>query len=92
VIAGLATQSILATKLVVPTEIPVELTRRFPSDGKVTWRVLPVSRGEQLDWYDVAGFPLARSEQPLDWTSGNIEAYDFFLDPRQRFVQSEVLL
>ena len=53
-----------------PFSSPVQLLRDFRRAPRTTWRVVPVDRGEYIDWYDVAGFPLARSQRPDEWEAG----------------------
>ncbi len=70
-------------------EIAVELTEDFSGHMSVQFRVLPAASRQQIDWYDPAGFLLARSGIPSNWQVLKIEETDFVLDPSSLVVTWE---
>ncbi len=53
----------------------------LPSDK---WRVLPLSEGNKIIWYDTAGYPLVKSEVPKDWE--RISKREFVLNVKKRHI------
>lgn len=62
-------------------EIAVELLDDFSKYKGVPLRVLPTESEQRIDWYDPAGFRLARSEIFEDWPTLKAMEMDFMLDP-----------
>ncbi len=67
-------------------EIAVTFTEDFSGHMGTQFRVLPAVRGEQIDWYDPAGFLLARSDVPDNWQGLRTAETDFILDPSSETV------
>jgi len=63
------------------SEIAVTLTEDFSGHTGTQFRVLPAVSGQQIDWYDPAGFLLARSLVPDNWQGLRTAMTDFILDP-----------
>ncbi|MGE0679939.1 MAG: DEAD/DEAH box helicase [Candidatus Binatia bacterium] len=74
----------------IPTEIEVELCEDFSQVPPQEWRVLPIEIGEQIYWYDPAGFPLAISKRPDGWQSHYVETHDFRLAHTKKTITSSV--
>ena len=64
-----------------PNEIPVELVEDFSSYTGPKLRVLPGTEEQRIDWYDPAGFILAKSDVPENWKGLMTTAIEFVLDP-----------
>jgi hypothetical protein len=58
----------------------VKLIAKFPEAGERRWRVLPATANGAINWVDPAGFILAVSDSPANWSSESAESSDFFLD------------
>lgn len=70
-----------------PNTISAKLTRNFENTSKNTWRILPVIKDkEKILWFDPAGFLLAESSIPDDWSESYFENYDFFLNSTQNMI------
>lgn len=69
--------------------IRVKLLRDFSRASTRTWQVIPVVVGEEINWLDPAGFPLASCRVPDNWWAEYLHKYDFKLNPSQQFVTSE---
>lgn len=63
------------------SEIAVALTEDFSEHTGTQFRVLPAVSGQRIDWYDPAGFLLARSDMPDNWQGLKAAETDFILDP-----------
>ncbi len=63
------------------SEIAVTLTEDFSRHTGTQFRVLPAVSGQRIDWYDPAGFLLARSDVPDNWQGLKTAETDFILDP-----------
>jgi len=73
----------------VPSGIAVRLSPRITdpvSFGR--WRVVPLVRGDRIDWADVAGFVLAASEPLSVWNDRLAHDYDFVLNAAESVVES----
>jgi hypothetical protein len=68
------------------SEITVALTEDFTEHFGTKFRVLPAMNGQQIDWYDPAGFLLARSDVPDNWHGLKTTETDFILDPSSEIV------
>ena len=68
------------------SEIAVTLTEDFSGHTGTKFRVLPAVSGQRIDWYDPAGFLLARSEVPGNWQGLRAAETDFILDPSSETV------
>ena len=66
----------------------VELLRDFQQASRSEWRVIPLEFGDSLVWTDLAGFPLAKSSLPSNWSQEYFESYDFLLFNRERLVRA----
>jgi len=74
-------------KCLPPNEIPVNLVEDFSSYTGPKLRVLPATEKHQINWYDPAGFVLARSDIPENWQGLGGAAIDFVLDPSSSVVR-----
>lgn len=65
----------------LPSSFPVYLVQNFSdtAQGKKP-RVVPVERENEIYWYDLAGYQLARCVRLANWQSGYLDSYDFNLD------------
>ena len=59
----------------------VQLLEDFKIKPKSIWQVLPAEIGNEILWLDPAGFPLAKSKEPENWTYSARPLIDFLLDP-----------
>lgn len=73
-----------------PNKMNVNLLRDFTKAPTKTWRVVPVEVGNEIQWFDLAGFPLGICEKPKNWQSDFLNTYDFILDAENRVVSSKV--
>jgi DEAD/DEAH box helicase len=73
--------------------IDVQLDPRLanaPDFGR--WRVVPNIGDGQVEWLDVAGYLLAESAVPEEWTEPAVHDYDFVLNPAERIVEATAYL
>ena len=70
-----------------PNEIPVNLVEDFSSYTGPKLRVLPATEKNRIDWYDPAGFVLAKSDIPENWQALGGAAIEFVLDPSSSVVR-----
>jgi hypothetical protein len=70
----------------------VKLERTFSKKVARRWRVLPAEDGKRLHWVDPAGYLLAVSDRPKEWSESLLYEADFFLDVDARTVSSEPYL
>ncbi len=70
-------------------QMPVSLVEDFSEHRQSKFRVLPAIGEDRIDWYDPAGFVLARSDVPEDWQSLDVATTDFMLDPAASLVTWE---
>ncbi|MFN6487180.1 MULTISPECIES: hypothetical protein [unclassified Nostoc] len=73
-----------------PNRINVNLLKDFSKAPSKNWRVVPVEIGNDIQWFDLAGFPLAICQKPEKWQSDFLNTYDFMLDAENRFVSSKI--
>lgn len=73
-----------------PNQINVNLLKDFSKAPSKKWRVVPVEIGDDIQWFDLAGFPLAICQKPEKWQSDFLNTYNFMLDAENRFVSSEI--
>ncbi|MFN6530088.1 hypothetical protein [Nostoc sp. ChiSLP03a] len=73
-----------------PNRINVNLLKNFSKAPSKNWRVVPVEIGDDIQWFDLAGFPLAICQKPEKWQSYFLNTYDFMLDAENRFVSSKI--
>ncbi len=71
-------------------QINVNLLKDFSKAPSKNWRVVPVEIGDDIQWFDLAGFPLAICQKPEKWQSDFLNTYDFMLDAENRFVSSKI--
>ncbi|MFS0519110.1 hypothetical protein ACEYW6_31050 [Nostoc sp. UIC 10607] len=71
-------------------QINVNLLKDFSKAPSKNWRVVPVEIGDDIQWFDLAGFPLAICQKPEKWQSDFLNTYDFILDAENRFVSSKI--
>lgn len=71
-------------------DLKVKLLRDFTGQYTREWRVLPVEVGEEIYWFDLAGFALANCKKPKKWKSEYLNNYDFYLDSQKRVVMSKI--
>ncbi|MDF5719742.1 MAG: DEAD/DEAH box helicase [Rhizonema sp. PD37] len=72
-----------------PNRIDVNLLRDFSKAPSKNWRVVPVEIGDDIQWFDLAGFSLAICQKPEKWQSDFLNTYDFMLDAENRVVSSK---
>lgn len=70
----------------VQRSIKAVLSQNFKKAQKKEWRVLPVLVGEIISWIDPAGYELATSSIPENWTNYVLEKYDFVLDTSESII------
>lgn len=75
-----------------PEKIVSKLMRDFKGQETREFRVIPVIKGTQIEWYDCAGYPLATSDLPKEWSSTFLQTFDFFLLPSKNLVRSSKYL
>ena len=63
------------------SEVPVDLVEDFSDYTGSQLRVLPAMGENGIDWYDPAGFLLARSPIPQSWQRLDLAETDFMLKP-----------
>jgi hypothetical protein len=68
------------------SEIAVMLIEDFSGHIGAQFRVLPAVSGPRIDWYDPAGFLLARSDVPDKWHRLKTTETDFVLFPSSSIV------
>lgn len=68
------------------SEIAVTLTEDFSGHTGTLFRVLPAVDRQRIDWYDPAGFLLARSDIPDKWHTLRITQMDFMLNPSSKTI------
>ncbi|QLE40705.1 DEAD/DEAH box helicase [Nostoc sp. C052] len=71
-------------------QINVNLLKDFSKALSKNWRVVTVEIGDDIQWFDLAGFPLAICQKPEKWQSNFLNTYDFMLDAENRFVSSNI--
>ncbi len=71
-----------------PAIYEVELLRNFSDISQSEWRVIPIELGQRLIWMDPAGYPLARSAMPPNWSLDNPDIYDFWLLNEEKIVRA----
>jgi len=72
------------------SEISVILLRDFSRVPAQQWRVLPVAVGDEIQWFDPAGFCLASCPSPANWQAEYLNRYDFMLEPENQVVLSRL--
>ena len=70
----------------------VELLRDFSEKSRTEWRVIPVIMKDEAVWFDVGGFPLAKSKIPPIWDSDYLNTRDFVLLSSEKSVISNPYL
>lgn len=73
-----------------PKKIDVNLLKDFSKAPSKNWRVVPVEVGDEIQWFDLAGVPLAICRKPENWRPDFLNTYDFTLDAESRIVSSKV--
>jgi hypothetical protein len=73
-------------------KIEVKLLRDFSNCLNQEWRVVPVEVGDELYWFDPAGFPMAICLKPEDWKSDYLNTHDFILDTPKQIVFSSIYI
>lgn len=73
-----------------PNQINVNLLKDFSKAPSKNWRVVPVEIGDDIQWFDLARFPLAICQKPEKWQSDFLNTYDFMLDAENRFFSSKI--
>lgn len=76
----------------LPENLNVTLLRDFTNVVTKQWRVVPVLTGDEIRWFDPAGYPLALSQQPTVWTKEYLSNYDFMLDTEKQIVHVSTYL
>lgn len=67
-------------RLKAGSSVKAKLERVFPKKAKRRWRVVPVERGDTIEWVDPAGFILASCRRPSNWLAEYVDDGDFFLE------------
>ncbi|MBF2066060.1 MAG: DEAD/DEAH box helicase [Calothrix sp. C42_A2020_038] len=73
-----------------PKKIDVNLLKDFSKAPSKNWRVVPLEVGNEIQWFDLAGVPLAICQKPENWQPDFLNTYDFTLDAENRIVSSTV--
>jgi DEAD/DEAH box helicase len=73
-----------------PNRINVTPLKDFSKAPSKKWRVVPVEVGNKIQWFDLAGVPLAICQKPENWQPDFLNTYDFTLDAENRIVSSSV--
>jgi hypothetical protein len=77
----------------VPARIGVRLNPRVADASQLgRTRVVPLTRTDHIDWADPAGYVLATSERPDDWTQDAPRRLDFMLNPTDAVVESSAYM
>jgi len=71
-----------------PIQMSVNLLRDFSHVKNQLWKVLPVEKGNDIYWFDPAGYPLAASPIPEGWQPDYLDQYDFTLNSLEEIVSS----
>lgn len=66
--------------------IPIKPLVDINNLPSTTWRVLPVVSENSIKWYDVAGYPLAKSNIPKKWEKLSIKNCDYILHTMKNIV------
>lgn len=72
------------------SQFPADLLADFREYAGPNCRVLPLADERFVNWYDPAGYLLARSAKPEEWQDRDSATYDFLLDPRASVVSREL--
>jgi hypothetical protein len=83
---GQAKSAVEEDQGLLQSEIAVDLIEDFSEHTGTQLRVLPAVSGHRIDWYDPAGFLLARSNIPEHWQNLKTPETDFVLDPSSSVV------
>ncbi|OKH31989.1 hypothetical protein NIES2101_41105 [Calothrix sp. HK-06] len=75
-----------------PKQINVNLLRDFSKAPIKNWRVVPVEVGNEIQWFDLAVFPLAICQKPENWQTDFLNTYDFTLHAENRVVSSSIYI
>ncbi|MDJ0799304.1 MAG: DEAD/DEAH box helicase [Calothrix sp. MO_167.B12] len=73
-----------------PKQIDVNLLKDFSKAPSKNWRIVPVEIGNEIQWFDLAGVPLAICHKPENWQPHFLNAYDFILDVENQIVSSRL--
>jgi Txe/YoeB family toxin of Txe-Axe toxin-antitoxin module len=73
-----------------PKQIDINLLKDFSKAPSKNWRVVPVEVGNEIQWFDLAGVPLAICQKPENWQPDFLNTYDFTLNAENRIVSSRV--
>lgn len=73
-----------------PNQVNVNLLIDFNKAPTKNWKVVPVEIGDNIQWFDLAGFPLAVCQKPENWQSDFLNTYDFTLETENKIVSSKV--
>ncbi|HID69766.1 MAG TPA: hypothetical protein EYP35_04730 [Desulfobacterales bacterium] len=63
--------------------IPVKPLTKIKTLPSTKWRVLPIISDDNIKWYDVAGYPLAKSKVPKKWDDFYIKNCDYILNTEE---------
>jgi hypothetical protein len=73
-----------------PKQIYVNLLKDFSKASNKSWRVVPVEIVNEIQWFDLAGVPLAICQKPENWQPDFLNTYDFTLYAENRIVSSKI--
>ncbi|MFN7661868.1 MAG: hypothetical protein ACK5P3_27790, partial [Dolichospermum sp.] len=79
-----------SVKLKPPSTMNVTLLKDFSKAPSKNWRVVPVEIDDNIQWFDLAGFPLAVCQKPENWQSDFLNTYDFILEDENNIVSSKI--
>jgi len=79
-----------SVKLKPPSTMNVTLLKDFSKAPSKNWRVVPVEIDDNIQWFDLAGFPLAVCQKPENWQSDFLNTYDFILEAENKIVSSKI--
>lgn len=68
-------------------KIKARLTRDFSKTDIKDWRVLPIIHQNSIIWIDPAGYELATSQIPVNWSSITEGVHDFILNTESKTVK-----
>ena len=72
---------------IILKNLKVNLSRDFSDVNSLEWRVVPINFRKYISWIDPAGYELATSEVPDNWTEDMPSIYDFVLDIQTELVR-----
>ncbi|MGK7958614.1 MAG: hypothetical protein AB4063_25645 [Crocosphaera sp.] len=75
-----------------PRQLSVHLLRNFSNASNQKWKVIPVETAQEIYWFDLAGFQLAKCQKGENWNFRYLNDYDFILDTNKQMVTTRKFL